>query len=182
LRWRWSSREMNDRIEHQVFLGLGSNLGDRRENLLAALRLIDGMEDVRVLEVSAVYETRPWGLLEQPDFLNLVALVASTRDPYGMLDACREVEEELGRVRTGRWGPRQIDADILLYDDLILEEEELIIPHPHMWERDFVMVPLLELRPDLPLPDGKPVSRHEDHGGGEEVRLAFRYEKEEWHV
>ena len=172
---------MDDKGEHRVYLGLGSNLGDRRENLLAALRLLDGMEDVRVLEVSSAYETEPWGVPDQPDFLNLAALVSTTRDPYGMLAACGEVETRLGRVRAERWGPRVIDVDILLYDDLSMEEEDLTIPHPRMLERDFVMVPLRELRPDMQ--EAGP-DRAAMPAGGEDrdkVRPAFRYDKEEWH-
>jgi 2-amino-4-hydroxy-6-hydroxymethyldihydropteridine diphosphokinase len=173
---------MDDKREHLVYLGLGGNLGDRRGNLLAALRLLDGMEDVRVLEVSAVYETDPWGVSQQPEFLNLVALVSTTRGPRAMLAACGEVEEELGRVvREERWGPRVIDVDILLYDELELEEENLIIPHPRMLERDFVMVPLLELQPDVWLPDRKSVSGHPGQRDRMGPRVAFRYDKEEWH-
>jgi 2-amino-4-hydroxy-6-hydroxymethyldihydropteridine diphosphokinase len=172
---------MDGEAEHLVYLGLGSNLGDRRANLLAALRLLDAMEDVSVIEVSSVYETRPWGMEEQPDFLNLVALTATSRGPRGMLAACGEVEDRLGRVRAERWGPRVIDVDILLYDDLSLEEDDLVIPHPRMLERDFVMVPLAELRPGTPrrLAD----RAHERAGGGgrEKLRPAFRYGKEEWH-
>jgi 2-amino-4-hydroxy-6-hydroxymethyldihydropteridine diphosphokinase len=172
---------MDDKGEHRVYLGLGSNLGDRRENLLTALRLLDGMEDVRVLDVSAVYETEPWGVLEQPEFLNLVALVSTTREPRGVLAACKEVESELGRVKVERWGPRVIDVDILLYDDVELEEEDLVIPHPRMLERDFVLIPLLELQPDISLP-GLGRELHSDHTGGHDgARVAFRYDKEEWH-
>jgi len=167
--------------EHRVFLGLGSNLGDRRENLLTALRLLDRTERVRVLEVSPVYETPPWGVLEQPDFFNLVALASTSRDPRGMLAVCMEVEEEMGRVRAERWGPRIIDVDILLFDDLELEEEDLIIPHPRMLERDFVMIPLLDLQPDIHLPGKGLASQLYEPGDREGARLAFRYDKEEWH-
>jgi len=131
--------------EHRVFLGLGSNLGDRRENILTALRLLHSMPGVTVLRVSSLYRSEPWGVSEQPDFLNLVAEVATSLDPRGMLEACREVERVMGRVRGRRWGPRNIDVDILLYDQLNWEEEDLVIPHPRMRERDFVMVPLREL-------------------------------------
>jgi 2-amino-4-hydroxy-6-hydroxymethyldihydropteridine diphosphokinase len=172
---------MGCKEEHRVFLGMGSNLGERRENLLAALRMLDAMEDIRVLEVSSVYETEPWGVLEQPDFLNLVALVSTSRDPRGMLAACRDVEDELGRVRGERWGPRIIDVDILLFDDLQLEEKDLIIPHPRMLEREFVMVPLLELQPDVSLSGMGYTPRLDGTGGRERVRMAFRYNKEEWH-
>lgn len=174
-------KEMGKAEDRAVFLGLGSNLGDRRENLLAALRLLDGNEDVRVAEVSSVYETKPWGVTEQPDFLNMVALVHTSLGPRGMLAVCREVEEELGRVRGKRWGPRVIDVDILLMDDLELEEEDLIIPHPRMLERDFVMVPLLELRPRVRLPGRGEARRHFSRGDSEGARVAFRYDKEEWH-
>jgi 2-amino-4-hydroxy-6-hydroxymethyldihydropteridine diphosphokinase len=172
---------MGDEEGHRVYLGLGSNLGDRRDNLLAALRLLDGMEDVSVLEVSAVYETEPWGVPDQPDFLNLVTLVSTSRSPRGILAACKEVEGKLGRVRTERWGPRVIDVDILLYDDLRIEEEDLIIPHPRMLERDFVMVPLMELRPEVPWPglDWTPINAGSESRG--KVWPAFRYDKEEWH-
>ena len=159
---------------------MGSNLGDRRENLLSALRMLEAMGGIRILEVSAVYETAPWGMADQPEFLNLVALVSTTRDPRGMLAACGDVEEELGRVRRERWGPRVIDVDILLFDDLQLEEEDLIIPHPRMLEREFVMVPLLELQPDGPPAEGW-APRLDNAGGHDRVRMAFRYDKEEWH-
>jgi 2-amino-4-hydroxy-6-hydroxymethyldihydropteridine diphosphokinase len=172
---------MDDKGKHLVYLGLGSNLGDRRNNLLSALRLLDGMEEMDILEVSSVYETKPWGVDEQPDFLNLVALVATCRDPRGVLAACAEVEEELGRVRAERWGPRVIDVDILLYDDLELEEEDLVIPHPRMLERDFVMVPLLELGPRVPLPGKGAEPRSSTRKERDELPVAFRYDKEEWH-
>lgn len=132
-------------LEHRVFIGLGSNLGDRRANILEALRLLHSMPGVTVLRVSSLYRSEPWGVTDQPDFLNLVAEVATSRNPREMLDACREVERRMGRVRERRWGPRNIDVDILLFDELKFEEEDLIIPHPRMWERDFVVVPLREL-------------------------------------
>lgn len=172
---------MDDKEDHLAFLGLGSNLGDRRENLLRALRLLDGMEGMTIREVSGVYETEPWGVADQPDFLNLAALASTGRSPRGVLTACGEVEERMGRVREGRWGPRVIDVDILLYDDLIWREEDLVIPHPRILEREFVMVPLLELRPDLSLPGRGRLSRYlrrEDRG---KAREAFRFRKEEWH-
>lgn len=166
---------------HRVFLGLGSNLGDRRENLLAALRLLNGLDGMRVIAVSPVYETEPWGVEDQPDFLNLVALASTTRDPRGVLEACREVEKALGRVRRERWGPRAIDVDILLYDDLIWEEEDLVIPHPLILEREFVVAPLLDLEPDAALPGKGLIYRLWRRGEGSKARVAFRYREEEWH-
>jgi 2-amino-4-hydroxy-6-hydroxymethyldihydropteridine diphosphokinase len=179
--WRWFSRPMDEPREHLVFLGLGSNLGDRRVNLLSALRLLDGMEGMEIIEVSSVYETAPWGVTDQPVFLNMVALASTNRDPRGVLDACMEVESELGRVRGERWGPRLIDVDILLYDDLEMEQEDLIIPHPRILERDFVLVPLLELRPYISLPGTGDQLQGYQPGNKNEVRKLFRYGKEEWH-
>jgi 2-amino-4-hydroxy-6-hydroxymethyldihydropteridine diphosphokinase len=172
---------MDEPRGHRVFLGLGSNLGDRRESLLAALRLLDGMERMEIVEVSSVYETAPWGVTDQPVFLNMVALAATDRDPRGVLDACMEVESELGRVRGERWGPRLIDVDILLYDELEIEQEGLVIPHPRMLERDFVLVPLLELRPHVTVPGAGGRLDGYQPGNITEVKRAFRYGKEEWH-
>lgn len=164
-----------------VFLSLGSNLRDRRRYLLAALRLLDTREGIDILEVSPVYETDPWGVEDQPDFLNLVARASTTRDPRGVFEACREVEDELGRVRRERWGPRTIDVDILLYDDLIWEEEDLVIPHPRILEREFVVVPLLDLEPEASLPGRGRVRELYRYGKGGKARKAFAYREEEWH-
>lgn len=172
---------MDDTEAHEVFLGLGSNLGDRRENLLTALRLLDGMEGMEMGEVSSVYETEPWGVLEQPGFLNMVALAHTSRDPRGVLDACREVEKEMGRVRERKWGPRIIDVDILLYDDIELEQEDLVIPHPRMLEREFVLVPLLELRPEISHPGAGRLSNYRGPHKDDKAINAFEFGKEEWH-
>lgn len=161
---------------------MGSNLGDRRENLLAALRLLQAKPGVRVSEVSSLYESEPWGFLEQPPFLNMVALVITERDPRGMLEACREVEDALGRVRGVRWGPRVIDVDILLYDDLEWDEEDLVIPHPLMHERDFVTVPLAELRGRQGGGSAPAGDAGTCPGGGKGgLRWFGRFEEEEWH-
>ena len=160
---------------------MGSNLGDRRENLLAALRLLDDMKGMEIGETSSIYETEPWGVLDQPSFLNMVAMAHTSRDPRGVLEACREVEKEMGRVRERKWGPRIIDVDILLYDDIQLEQQDLVIPHPRMLEREFVLVPLLELRPEMSHPE---VGRLSDYPGphiDDKAIKAFEFGKEEWH-
>ena len=165
---------MRDEGKSRVYLGLGSNLGERRGNLLAALRMLDAMEGLAVREVSSVYETEPWGFEDQPSFLNLVAMVESERGPHG-------VEGKLGRVRERRWGPRVIDVDVLLYDGLEWEDDELVIPHPLMLERDFVMVPLLELAPEaFPAGMAEAVRRWRPRQPGHTVKL-FRFGEEEWH-
>jgi 2-amino-4-hydroxy-6-hydroxymethyldihydropteridine diphosphokinase len=172
---------MGDKRAQAVYLGLGSNLGDRNENLLSALRILDGMEGISIEEVSSVYETEPWGVLGQPRFLNMVALASTSRSPRGVLEACMQVETELGRVRKEKWGPRVIDVDILLYGDLEVEEEDLSIPHPNLLDRDFVMVPLLELEPDISLPGKGRLSLIYRPGPAHELKKVLRYCKEDWH-
>lgn len=160
---------------------MGSNLGDRQESLLTALRLLDGMKGMKIGEVSSVYETEPWGVLDQPSFLNMVVVARTSRDPRGVLDACQEVEREMGRVRERKWGPRIIDVDILLYDDIQLEQEDLVIPHPRMLEREFVLVPLLELRPEISLPGVGRLSSYRGSHEDDKAIKAFEFGKEEWH-
>jgi 2-amino-4-hydroxy-6-hydroxymethyldihydropteridine diphosphokinase len=167
--------------KHLAFLGLGTNLGDRRKNLARVLALLDKEKGIRVDEVSSVYESEPWGVIDQPGFLNMVARVSTTRDPRSLLAACTEIEAELGRVRDRKWGPRVIDVDILLFDDLEMEEEGLTIPHPHMLEREFVMVPLLELQADIVIPGTDGTATCYPAGGEGKVAKAFRLGKEEWH-
>ena len=132
----------------RAFLGLGSNMGDSRRLLAEALRALHDRT-----AVSAVYETAPVGGPEQPPFLNLVVELATTSGPYELLERCRALERAADRVRLERWGPRTLDVDVLLYGDLRLDDPELLLPHPRMWERRFVLQPLSDLAPEL-LPDG----------------------------
>lgn len=126
-----------------VYLALGSNLGDREANLRAALA---GMEPkVHVLEESNIYETPPWGYTDQPAFLNMAVKARTRLRPRGLLKYLKELEAEMGREESFRYGPRKIDLDILFFDDLILNEDALTIPHPRMQERAFVLVPLADV-------------------------------------
>lgn len=134
-------------------VGLGSNVGDRLWNLTRAVALLDGAPGIRLIRSSRVYETAPVGP-PQPDFLNAVVQVETTLEPRALLEACLSVEVEMGRVRRERWGPRVIDVDVLTYGRRVVDEPDLVIPHPRMHERAFVLVPLLEVDPDPPLPDG----------------------------
>jgi 2-amino-4-hydroxy-6-hydroxymethyldihydropteridine diphosphokinase len=134
-----------------VYLSLGSNLGDRLGYLAAAVGRLES-EQVRVVKVSSVYETAPQGKTDQPAFLNLALQVETDLSPEELLAHIHGVERGLGRVRLERWGPRTIDIDILLYGDRVQATEGLVIPHPRMGERAFVLIPLLELNPDLRWP------------------------------
>lgn len=142
----------------RAYLGLGSNLGDRLENLQRAADLLGSRTDIRVVRSSRVYETEPVGGPEQPDYLNAVIEVEASLDAYGLLKSCLAAEDEMGRVRDERWGPRPIDIDLLTYGDEEIADADLTVPHPRMHERMFVLAPLLELDADPPLPGGKRVA------------------------
>jgi 2-amino-4-hydroxy-6-hydroxymethyldihydropteridine diphosphokinase len=132
--------------EKTVFLLLGSNLGDRVQVMQAALELIQKNVGA-VVSASALYETAPWGVLNQPSFLNQVAEVRTLLAPEEVLRIVLETEHELGRVRYERWGARVIDIDILFFQDLILDSARLTIPHPRLHERRFTLIPLAEIAP-----------------------------------
>ena len=130
-----------------VYLGLGSNLGNRAANLRMALRYLPPL--ARVEEVSSLYETAPLGGEEQPPFYNAVCRISTGLGPEALLRHLKQIEFEIGRRPGPRWGPRPIDLDILLCGDRVLEREGLIVPHPLLAERAFVLVPLAELSPHL---------------------------------
>jgi 2-amino-4-hydroxy-6-hydroxymethyldihydropteridine diphosphokinase len=161
------------------YLGLGSNIGDRRAHLLAAVRELPG-HGVEVLASSSVYDTEPVGLvLDQPEFLNACLRIRTALEPRPLLDACKEVERVVGRAAGGvRHGPRVIDVDVLLLGELTYVSEHLTLPHPEVSSRRFVLVPLLELDPSLALPgtegDGRPLADAlRDLGSdGQDVRRA----------
>ncbi len=131
---------------HTVYLGLGANLGDRQDNISQALRLL--RQQLNIQRVSSFYETAPVGYLDQPDFINIVCQATTELTPQELLRFVKQVEQRMGRQPTVRYGPRLIDVDILLYDDLALDTPELTIPHPRMAERAFVLAPLAEIAPD----------------------------------
>jgi 2-amino-4-hydroxy-6-hydroxymethyldihydropteridine diphosphokinase len=133
--------------EHSAYLGLGSNLGKREAHLSTALEKISNF--AVILAKSGIYETEPWGLKEQPNFLNQVIWIKTLCEPMRLLDQLKSIEKEMGRKRTVRYGPRPIDLDILFYDELILQTEKLSIPHPMLSQRAFVLVPLAEIAPSL---------------------------------
>ena len=138
-----------------VFLGLGSNLGDKSGNIREAVVRLSDIPTIHVAKVSSLYETAPVGVEDQPDFLNAVAQVETDLPPLELLQIIMKIEKDMGRVRNLRWGPRVIDIDILIYDEIRMDTEELILPHPRMMERAFVLAPLAEIAPELRLPSGK---------------------------
>ncbi|MSQ41283.1 MAG: 2-amino-4-hydroxy-6-hydroxymethyldihydropteridine diphosphokinase [Dehalococcoidia bacterium] len=134
-------------MSHRVFLGLGSNLGDRRHNLQEALARLAAL--VKLRQVSSVYETAPWGYKDQPQFLNAVCGGDTELLPRRLLQEAKVIEAALGRTSSLPNAPRPIDIDILLYDDLVSQSPNLVIPHPRLAERAFVLVPLAEIAPEL---------------------------------
>ncbi|HHY62223.1 MAG TPA: 2-amino-4-hydroxy-6-hydroxymethyldihydropteridine diphosphokinase [Firmicutes bacterium] len=142
-----------------VYFGLGSNLGDRLGNLRCAAAMLGQADGLSQFAVSRVYETEPWGFVDQPPFLNCVVRAHTLLEPEDVLAVTRSVEDALGRERSLRWGPRIIDVDILIFGGLVMDTEDLVIPHPRMWERAFVLVPLMDLAPDMITPDGATLSQ-----------------------
>jgi 2-amino-4-hydroxy-6-hydroxymethyldihydropteridine diphosphokinase len=138
-----------------ICLGLGSNVGDREANIRAAVAGLAAWPGVSVTRVSSLYETAPVGYVDQADFLNAVACVETALPPEELLAACLAVEKGLGRERKVRWGPRTIDIDVLLYDDVVMATPALTLPHPRLHERCFVLVPLAEVAPDTPVYAGR---------------------------
>jgi 2-amino-4-hydroxy-6-hydroxymethyldihydropteridine diphosphokinase len=134
-------------MKHLVYLGLGSNLGDRVMNLRQALEQLEPF--AHVLRTSRIYETPPWGYLDQPAFLNQVVEIETDLSPQELLGYIKGIEENMGRVKSVLNGPRLIDLDLLFYDDLVIDLPGLAIPHPRMEGRGFVLVPLSELAPDF---------------------------------
>ncbi|MCK5140074.1 MAG: 2-amino-4-hydroxy-6-hydroxymethyldihydropteridine diphosphokinase [Thermodesulfovibrionia bacterium] len=130
-----------------AYIGIGSNLGNREENCEKAVtRLLK--KGVHVVKRSSLYETGPWGVREQPKFINMAVEVDTELKPYELLKTLKGIESELGRTKGIRWGPRVIDLDILLYNDLIMKTYDLEIPHPHINDREFVLKPLSDIAPD----------------------------------
>ena len=135
-------------MENQAFISLGSNIGDRYEYLRNAVQRLTNYPEIELVNYSSIYETDPVGYEDQDLFLNMVIQVKTSWSAARLLDMCLKTELELGRKRDVRWGPRTIDLDILLYNQENITTEKLIVPHPRMLERPFVMIPLLELCPE----------------------------------
>lgn len=134
---------------HQVYLSIGSNMGDKKENLLFGIQQLNESEDTKVVKQSDFLVTEPYGYEAQDEFLNACLEIRTLKTPYELLDEIHRIEKEAGRVRKIHWGPRTLDLDILFYDKLILEEDDLIIPHKEIPKRQFVLKPLVQIAPNF---------------------------------
>jgi len=147
----------------RAFLGLGSNLGDRGHYLEEAVSALRSPV-LKVEATSRIYETEPWGVSDQPLYWNQVIEVETLLEPLALLHVCQEIELRLGRERKAHWGPRTIDIDLLIYDNRFSDSEELMLPHPYLEERAFVLVPLREIAPQLVLPSGRSITKVSGEG------------------
>jgi len=139
-------------VENTAFIALGSNIGNRYDNITSAIKLLTSHPDIKLVNYSSIYETDPVGYEDQDLFLNMVIEIQTVLSAMELLDICLKTELDLGRKRKIRWGPRTIDLDILTFNQENIETEKLTVPHPRMVERAFVMAPLVEINPDHRIP------------------------------
>ncbi|MFJ6114304.1 2-amino-4-hydroxy-6-hydroxymethyldihydropteridine diphosphokinase [Agrococcus sediminis] len=162
-------------LERRAVLSLGANLGDRVATIDAAVRALDAIDGIRVLERSSAWESPSWhpdGEGLSPDYVNVVLIVGTTLEPLDLLDAVNAVEDALGRVRAERWGSRTIDIDIVTIGGVERAEDRLVLPHPRAHERQFVLQPWLELEPGASLPGHGPIAELAEYADGDVWRLA----------
>jgi len=133
---------------HRVFLSIGSNLGDKKDNCFKAVKMLAD-EGLKIIKVSSSYNTKAWGYKNQPDFVNIAVECYTEMQPEQLLTKVKEIEKAMGREKSFKWGPRIIDIDILFYDDVVINTELLKIPHPYIPEREFVLRPMAEIAPDF---------------------------------
>lgn len=165
---------------NKAYIALGSNIPPRFNYLKQAIEAIHELDQVSVINQSAIYETEPVGYKDQNKFLNQVIEVNTSQTALELLELCQSIENRLGRKRSVRWGPRTIDLDILLYEQEIIEMDQLVIPHPRMTQRAFVLIPLMELAPNLTLPIiNKTVSEQLDSLSNDEKRGVVKWIKQD---
>ncbi|MGG3926996.1 2-amino-4-hydroxy-6-hydroxymethyldihydropteridine diphosphokinase [Metabacillus fastidiosus] len=139
-------------MKFEAYLALGSNMGDRETYLMSAIKELQGHKEISVENISSIYETDPIGYTDQDQFLNMVIQIKTDLTAFDLLNVTQQIENKLGRKREVKWGPRTLDLDILLYNNENIEAEHLIVPHPRMLERSFVLIPLKELNPNINIP------------------------------
>ena len=142
------------------FLGLGSNLRSPKRQLRQAIRLLYQLPRSVITRISSLYFSQPCGIRAQPPFCNMVVAIHTALPPEQLLKYCQGIEHKLHRIRKKRFGARTVDIDLLLYGDKVIHNHLLIVPHPHMLKRDFVLVPLLEISPSIQLPGGEPIAAY----------------------
>ncbi len=140
---------MNGTKENIAYLGLGSNVGDRYLNLRSAIELLNSSFDCQIEKVSSIYETKPFGITDQDNFFNAVIKIKTALDHFELFAKVKEIENKIGRKIRRKWGPREIDIDILFFNDLIFSNEIITLPHKGVINRDFVIIPLIEIEPDF---------------------------------
>lgn len=156
-------QERGDIVQEYIcYLSLGANLGDRLTTINLAINKLKSTAHIHAVRVSSMYETPPWGKLDQPAFINCALELRTTLEPHDLLHICQQIEKELGRVRHEHWGARTIDIDLLFIEHYAVADAELVLPHPYMLERSFVLVPLAELAPELRLANGLTASASRD--------------------
>ena len=144
---------------NQVYIALGSNLANPRQQLQDALQALNQLPHSRLVAQSAFYQSQPLGPQDQPDYVNAVACLETALPALALLDALQQIEQQQGRVRLRRWGERTLDLDILLFNQEVIQSERLTVPHYDMHNREFVIVPLYEIAPQLILPNGTPLAQ-----------------------
>lgn len=154
---------------NKAYLGLGTNMGDKQAYLKEACKIISDNTNINIVKISKVYKTKAWGYTNQDDFLNICIEVDTNLSPEELLEVCHEVENKLNRVRVIRWGPRTIDVDILFFNNIISTDENLILPHPRIKERAFVLIPLMDLNKELVI-DNKTISYYLSNLEKEELK------------
>ena len=147
-------------MKHISYIGLGSNLGEPEAQIRSAVIAINNMPHSKITKISQLYFSRPMGPKDQPDYMNAVAAIETDLSPIELLDQLQQIENDAGRIRKdNRWGPRVLDLDILLFDNQVLDCDRLTVPHYGMKEREFVLIPLAEIAPELTLPGGESINR-----------------------
>lgn len=140
-------------MKFEAYLALGSNMGDRESYLMSAIKELQKHSEISIENISSIYETDPIGYTDQDQFLNMVIQIKTNLTAFELLNTTQQIEKKLGRKREVKWGPRTLDLDILLYNNENIEAEHLIVPHPRMLERSFVLIPLNEINPDVNILD-----------------------------
>jgi len=164
---------VNNTESARVYIGIGSNLENPLDQLRAATKALREIPDTQLLEFSNIYQTAPIGPPGQPDYTNAAALLGTRLTPEALLDELQRIELDQGRVRKERWGPRTLDLDIILYAGMTIRTARLIVPHVEMANRNFVLIPLMDISPNLTLPNGKSLAEVSKQAGKDGIKLAL---------